>query len=263
MISTQKYLKDPKITLVGAGPGDPDLISLKALKAIRKADVILYDALVSEELLEYAPEHATKVYIGKRSDDQSYSQDAVNKLMIDYALNYGHVVRLRSGDPFVFGKGFEELEYAASYSIPAEFIPGVSSAISVPGLLGIPVTQQGISESFWVVKGTDANGEVSADLKAAAQSNATVVVLMGADKLDEIAEVFKQAGKERLPAAVISNGSMDDEEIVVGVVNTIAESVQDRKLESPSLIIFGEVVGLHPSFQPIRESYAFAEGLYA
>jgi uroporphyrin-III C-methyltransferase len=263
MILTQKQFIDPKITLVGAGPGDPDLISLKALKAIKTADVILYDALVSEDLLEYAPQHATRVYVGKRSDDQTHSQDAVNRLMIDYALNYGHVVRLRSGDPFVFGKGYEELEYAASYSIPAEFIPGVSSAISVPGLLGIPVTQQGISDSFWVVKGTDENGEISADLAAAAQSDATVVVLMGIDKLDEIAEVFKKAGKERLPAAVISNGSMDNEEIVVGVVKTIAEAVHDRKIESPSLIIFGEVVSLHPLFQPIRESYAFAEGLYA
>lgn len=263
MILTQKYSIDPKITLVGAGPGDPDLISLRALKAIKKADVILYDALVSEELLEYAPDHATKVYVGKRSDDQSYSQDAINKLMIDYALNYGHVVRLRSGDPFVFGKGYEELEYAASYSIPAEFIPGVSSAISVPGLLGIPVTQQGISDSFWVVKGTDENGEISADLQAAAHSDATVVVLMGTNKLEEIADVFRKAGKERLPAAVISNGSMKDEKIIVGVVNTLAEAVQDSKIESPSLIIFGEVVALHPSFQPIRDSYAFVDGLYA
>src|SRR5579864_9543936 len=162
--SKEKTTKEPHITLVGAGPGDTDLITLKGVKALQTADVVLYDALVNEELLEFAPEHAVKVYVGKRSGDHSYSQDAVNKLMIDYALNYGHVVRLKGGDPFVFGRGFEELDYAASYSIKAEVIPGISSSIGVPGLQNIPVTHRGLSESFWVVTGTTASGKVSNDL---------------------------------------------------------------------------------------------------
>jgi uroporphyrin-III C-methyltransferase len=110
------------------------------------------------------PESAIKVYVGKRSGDHSYSQEAVNKLMIDYALNYGHVVRLKGGDPFVFGRGFEELEMAASYSIQTEVVPGISSSISVPALQGIPVTHRGASESFWVVTGTTSSGEISKDL---------------------------------------------------------------------------------------------------
>src|SRR5690606_28567985 len=121
------------------------------------------------------------------SGDHSYSQHAVNKLMVDYALNYGHVVRLKGGDPYVFGRGFEEMEYAASYSIPAVVIPGVSSSISVPALQGIPLTHRGTSESFWVVTGTTSTGEISPDLYAAAKSKATVVVLMGIRRITEIA----------------------------------------------------------------------------
>src|ERR1700761_2584132 len=181
MIDTQikKTVKEPRITLVGAGPGDADLITVKGIKALKTADVVLYDALVNEELLDFAPERATKVYVGKRSGDHSFSQEAINKLMIDYALNYGHVVRLKGGDPFVFGRGYEELDFAASYSIPAQVIPGISSSIGVPGLQHIPVTHRGLSESFWVVTGTTAKGAVSKDIYDAARTNATVVVLMG------------------------------------------------------------------------------------
>ena len=132
MIQTQinTIIKEPRITLVGAGPGDAELISLKGVRILKSADVVLYDALVNNELLDFAPENAIKVYVGKRSGDHSYSQEAVNKLMIDYALNYGHVVRLKGGDSFVFGRGFEELEMAASYSIQTEVVPGISSSIS-------------------------------------------------------------------------------------------------------------------------------------
>ncbi|MGZ3946313.1 MAG: uroporphyrinogen-III C-methyltransferase, partial [Mucilaginibacter sp.] len=126
--ATDKVIKEPRITLVGAGPGDAELITLKGVKALQTADVVLYDALVNEELLDFAPPHAQKVYVGKRSGDHSFSQEAINKLMIDYALNYGHVVRLKGGDPFVFGRGYEELDHAASYSIPAQVIPGISSS---------------------------------------------------------------------------------------------------------------------------------------
>src|SRR6195952_3819823 len=128
--STEKIIKEPRITLVGAGPGDVDLITLKGVKALKTADVVLYDALVNEELLEFAPETAQRIYVGKRSGDHSFSQEAVNKLMVDYALNYGHVVRLKGGDPFVFGRGYEELDYAASFSIPTVVIPGISSSIA-------------------------------------------------------------------------------------------------------------------------------------
>jgi uroporphyrin-III C-methyltransferase len=256
---TKKEVKEPRITLVGAGPGDAELISLKGVRILKSADVVLYDALVNSELLEFAPEKAIKVFVGKRSGDHSYSQEAVNKLMIDYALNYGHVVRLKGGDPFVFGRGYEELEIAASYSIPAEVVPGISSSISVPALQGIPVTHRGTSESFWVITGTTTNGEVSKDLYAAAKTDATVVVLMGVKKLKEIAAIFEAEGKGRLPVAVIQNGSMANEKVVVGTAATIAEAAADQKIGSPALIIFGEVVGLHTLYQPIKAFYECSE----
>lgn len=255
MVTTEKNIKEPRITLLGAGPGDPDLITLKGVKALKTADVVLYDALVNEELLEFAPETAVKVYVGKRSGDHTHSQDAINKLMVDYALNYGHVVRLKGGDPFVFGRGFEELDFAASYSIPAVVIPGISSSIGVPGMQNIPVTHRGLSESFWVITGTTASGQVSGDVYQAARTKATVVVLMGIHKLAEITEIFKNEGKNKLPVAIIQSGTTDNEKVAVGIVDTIVEIAEEYKITSPALIVFGEVVSLHPKFQPIKEFY--------
>ncbi|TDG37023.1 uroporphyrinogen-III C-methyltransferase [Pedobacter changchengzhani] len=245
-----------KITLLGAGPGDPELLTLKGVKALQNADVVLYDALTNEALLEYAPAEAIKVYVGKRSGEHSYPQDTINKLMIDYALNYGHVVRLKGGDPFVFGRGYEELDYATSYNIPVDVIPGISSSIGVPGLQQIPVTHRGLSESFWVITGTTTSGEVSKDIYQAAQSSATVLILMGLKKLAKIVEIFKEAGKLNLPVAVVQNGSSADEKLVVGTVETIESLVQLELIKAPALLIFGEVVSLHPSFKKLVKQYA-------
>lgn len=253
--AVKKPVKEPRITLVGAGPGDADLITIKGIKALKTANVVLYDALVNEELLEFAPEHAAKIYVGKRSGDHSYSQDTINKLMVDYALNYGHVVRLKGGDPFVFGRGYEELDYAASFSIPAEVIPGISSSIAIPGLQHIPVTHRGLSESFWVVTGTTSDGKISGDLYEASRSKATIVVLMGIHKLREIITIFKNEGRNKLPVAVVQSGSTEDEKLGIGIVDTIVEIVEEKKISSPAIIIFGEVVSLHPMYQPIREFY--------
>ncbi|WP_316842236.1 uroporphyrinogen-III C-methyltransferase [Pedobacter gandavensis] len=251
----ESSVKEPKITLVGAGPGDPELISLKGVKAINTADVVLYDAQVNEALLNHAPEKAIKIFVGSKSDDESFSQDAVNKLMIDYALNFGHVVRLKSGDPFVFARGFEEVDYAESYNIQTEIIPGISSALGVPGLHKIPMTYDTLSESFWVLSGTNAAGELSPDLKVAAKSKATVVVLMGIEKIREIAAIFQEEGKNRMPVAVIENGSTVNENIKIGVVDTIAELVEDHRISAPALLVFGDVVSLHPSFSRIKNFY--------
>lgn len=251
--TTTRTIREPRITLVGAGPGDPELITMKGANALKDADVVLYDALVNERLLQYAPADAMKVYVGKRSGEHSHSQEAVNKLMIDYALNYGHVVRLKGGDPFVFGRGYEELHFAEGYSIPTQVIPGLSSSISVPGLMQIPVTHRGLSESFWVVTGTTSTGAMSNDLYEAARTKATVIVLMGLNKLAEIVKLFQQEGKNNLPVAVIQNGSTEHEKLAIGIVDTIVEVVEEKRIASPALIVFGEVVSLHPSFQPIKD----------
>ena len=247
---------EPKITLLGAGPGDPDLLTLKGVKALQAADVVLYDALTNEALLEHAPAQAIKVYVGKRSGEHSHSQDAINQLMIDYALNYGHVVRLKGGDPFVFGRGYEELDFAASYNVPVTVIPGISSSIGVPGLQQIPVTHRGLSESFWVITGTTTNGEISEDIYQAANSKATVVILMGLKQLSKIVEVFKAAGKLQLPAAVVQNGSTATEKLVISTVENIVSKVEEEQIKAPALLIFGEVVSLHPSFKNVIAQYA-------
>lgn len=241
---------------MGAGPGDPELITMKGANALKDADVILYDALVNEAVLEYAAKDVVKVYVGKRSGEHSYSQEAVNQLMVDYALNYGHVVRLKGGDPFVFGRGYEELNFAASYSIPAQVIPGLSSSISVPGLQQIPVTHRGLSESFWVVTGTTASGAISNDLYEAARTRATVVVLMGLNKLKDIVKLYQQEHKNRLPVAVIQNGSTENEKLAIGIVDTIVELVEEKNIKAPAILVFGEVVSLHPQFQPIKDFFA-------
>ena len=255
IIDKNRVVKEPKITLVGAGPGDPELLTIKGANALKTADVILYDALVNEGVLEYANPEAIKVYVGKRSGEHSYGQDAINKLMVDYALNYGHVVRLKGGDPFVFGRGYEELDFAAGYSIPVAVIPGLSSSISVPGLQQIPVTHRGLSESFWVVTGTTSSGMISNDLYEAARSKATVVILMGLGKLREIVKLYQNEGKHQLPVAVIQSGSTENEKLAIGVVDTIVELVEEKGIKAPALMVFGEVVSLHPSFQPIKDFY--------
>lgn len=246
----------PKITLVGAGPGDPDLITLKGVKALQTADVVLYDALVNEALLNYAPEKSIKIYVGNKADEPSFSQDLVNKLMVDYALNYGHVVRLKSGDPFVFARGFEELDFATSYNLATDVVPGISSALGVPGLQKIPMVYENFSESFWVLSGQHGASRLSKDLSLAVKSDATIVIMMGIESIGKVVEMFKEEDKGNLPVAVIQNGTFHNENVVVGIVDTIAELIHEKSIKSPALLVFGRVVALHPKFDAIHQFYA-------
>lgn len=237
---------NPKITLVGAGPGDPDLITVKGLKALQKADVVLYDALVNRDILENAPSQAIKIYVGKRANNHRFSQDEINLMLVQYAYSHGNVVRLKGGDSFVFGRGHEEITYADAFNIETEVIPGISSCISLPALQKVPVTRRGVNESFWVLTGTTKNGQLSKDIAIAAQSSATAIILMGMRKLREIAKIFAQNGKGETPVLVIQNGSRKDERKVLGMVNEIADIVESKKMDAPGLIVIGEVVSLHP-----------------
>lgn len=236
----------PKLSLVGAGPGDVELITLKAIKALKTADVVLYDALVNEELLEYAPESALKVFVGKKFGNHYLNQTEINQLIVKYALEFGHVVRLKGGDPFVFGRGQEEIEYAQSYQIDTQMIPGISSALAVPALQGIPLTSRGQSEGFWVITGTTKSHQLSKDIELAAQSTATIVILMGMHKLVEIVEIFQQIGKGQTPIAIIQNGSLPDEKVGVGIIDDILKVAQNQQLSSPAIIVIGEVVKNSP-----------------
>jgi len=241
----------PKLTLVGAGPGDGELITLKGIRALQQADVVLYDDLVNTALLDFAPVNAERMYVGKRIGRASLSQEQINELIVRLAQEHGHVVRLKGGDSYVFGRGYEELQYARDYNIPGEVVPGVSSCLAVPASQGIPVTCRGVSESFWVITGTTRHGDLSDDLLLAAQSNATVVVLMGMHKLDKICTMYNHFGRGHLPMAVIQNGTRADERCVVGQVWEMPRLVAAQGVGAPAVIIIGEVVALHPSY--VRE----------
>ncbi|HEV7348025.1 uroporphyrinogen-III C-methyltransferase [Telluribacter sp.] len=236
------------LTLVGAGPGDEELITLKGIRALGQADVVLYDELANAALLEYAPAPALKIYVGKSAGNASFSQEEINALIVRLATRKGHVVRLKGGDPFVFGRGHEELEYAKRYGIECKVVPGISSCIAVPSSQGIAVTRRGVSESFWVITGTTRSGEMSEDLQLAAQSKATVVVLMGMSKLAEICAMYTRFGRGHMPMAVIQNGTRPDERWVVGQAWEMPRLVAEQGVGAPAIIVIGEVVALHPSY---------------
>lgn len=236
--------KRGSLTLIGAGPGDPDLITVKGLKALQSADVVLHDALASTELLDYCKPDCIIINVGKRFGQHSCNQDVINHLIVEYAQQYGHVVRLKGGDPFVFGRGYEELEYAQRLGIETQVIPGISSSYAVPALAGVPLTTRGLSESFWVITGTTKSHELSRDLTLAAQTSATVVVLMGMHKLPQIVEIYAQLGKFALPVAIIQNGTRPDQKIVTGKVENILQIAQTEGIGSPAIIVLGEVAQL-------------------
>ncbi len=232
----------PRLTLVGAGPGDPNLLTIKGVKALKQADVVLYDALANDELLAYVPDTAPKIYVGKRAGQHKVPQEEINRMIVNCAYRYGHVVRLKGGDPYVFGRGHEEQAYAEAAGVPTEVVPGISSAYAVPALQSIPLTKRGVSESFWVITGTTRTGRLSNDIALAAQSTATVVILMGMNKLSEIQSVFTQYGKSATPVAIIQHGSLPQERTVIGEVGNLAATATEQQMGAPAIIIVGEVV---------------------
>jgi len=235
------------LSLVGAGPGDPELITIKAIRAIEKADVILYDALANEALLAYGQPKAIKRFVGKRYGCHALSQDEINLLIIEYANSHNHIVRLKGGDPFVFGRAQEEIDTARQAGIRVEIIPGISSALAVPAMQMIPLTNRGTAESFWVTTGTTRSGDISTDIKLAAQSSATVIILMAMSKLEGIMDIFREFGKQDTPVAIIQNGTTPEEKWVIGAVKDIVFKAEFATITNPAVIIVGEVVNLHPS----------------
>jgi uroporphyrin-III C-methyltransferase len=238
---------DVLLQLIGAGPGDPELITLKALKAIALADVILYDALANEALLQHAKPEAIQQFVGKRYGCHALSQQEINDLIIEYAANHKRIVRLKGGDPFVFGRALEEIAAAKEHGIAVEVIPGISSAIAVPASEMIPLTARGINESFWVTTGTTQSGKVSEDIRLAAQSSATVVILMAMSKLEEIMDIFTGYEKSETPVTIIQDGTTSNAKMVIGTVRDIVFKAQYAGLRNPAIIVVGEVVRLHPS----------------
>ncbi|WP_248722115.1 uroporphyrinogen-III C-methyltransferase [Seonamhaeicola sp. ML3] len=235
-------LQTPRLTVVGAGPGDEDLITLKAIKAIESANVILYDALINESLLKYASEDTELIFVGKRKGCYAFQQEQINELIVSKAKEKGHVVRLKGGDPFIFGRGAEEIDYVRQFGLETFVVPGISSSVAVPAYQGIPLTKRGASESFWVITGTTKKHQLSNDVALAAKSTATVVVLMGMSKLGEIVKIFSNENKQDTHIAIIQNGTRDNENVGIGTISTIEKIVAEKQLANPAIIIIGDVV---------------------
>ncbi len=237
-------MPDGRVVLVGAGPGDPELITLRGLRWLRRADVVIHDRLVSDELLEEAPAGALRIFAGKARGHHCLEQSAINTLLVHHATAGRLVVRLKSGDPFVFGRGGEEALACRAAGIPVEVVPGVSAAIAAPAYAGVPVTHRGRASSFAVVTGHD---ESSADGSGVDWERFhgidTLVVLMGLQALPAIARRLIASGRlPDTPVAVISRGTTRDQGVVTGTLTDIADRA--RHLPSPATIVVGSVVAL-------------------
>lgn len=240
------------VYLVGAGPGDAGLITLRGYKLLLRAECVVYDRLVSEELLKEVPDTCECIYVGKENHHHTLSQEEINALLVEKAGQYGTVVRLKGGDPYVFGRGGEEALYLLEHGISFEVVPGVTSAVAAAAYAGIPVTHRGIATGFHVVTAHDRRDELAElDFDALARGNETCVFLMGLSKLEEIAERLMAAGmKPSRSAAVISHGTMPEQQCVTGCLENIAKKVREEEMISPAVIVVGDVVELREKLQP-------------
>lgn len=245
------------VYLVGAGPGDPELITLKGLELLKVCDVVIYDRLASYQLLEHLKDNCVKIYVGKKAGHHSKKQDEINRIIVESACNYEKVVRLKGGDPFVFGRGGEEIEELQKYNLPYEVVPGVTSAIAALDSAGIPVTYRGVSQSFHVIAGHTKSSEddetlsedddtLTDNYEVLAKLEGTLVFLMGLSNLEQIANKLMQYGKDgNTPAAVISNGTMKNEKICRATLDNIAVEVNRKQMVSPAIIVVGNTAALH------------------
>ena len=253
-------MSDGLVVLVGAGPGDPELITLKGLRWLRRADVVVYDQLAAAELLDEAPEAALRMFAGKSGGRHYLEQSAINAILIHHAQAGRLVVRLKGGDPFVFGRGGEEILACARAGVAVEVVPGVSAAIAVPAAAGIPVTHRGIASSFDVVTGHEdpAKPESVVDWERLATAVDTLVILMGVGALPRIAARLISAGRRAdTPAAVIHRGTTEAQETVVGTLGDIA--ARAARLQAPAVIVIGEAVALRSLLaQPLLDAVALA-----
>ena len=235
------------VALVGAGPGDPGLMTVRGLALLRRADVVVYDRLVDPRLLDEARPDAHRVFVGKASGAHTLPQREINALLVRHAWQGRRVVRLKGGDPFVFGRGGEEAEALTAAGIPFEVVPGVSSAVAVPAYAGIPVTHRGVASSFAVVTGheDEGKGEAAVDWARLATAVDTLVILMGVRSLPRIAAALLDAGRApETPVALVRWGTTDAQETVVGRLDQIATLAAAVRLAPPVVIVVGDVVNL-------------------
>ena len=241
-LSPSPFGRGGTVYLVGAGPGDPGLITAQGLELLRSAEVVVYDRLVSPALVAAAPASAERVFVGKHPHETGTRQQDINALLVDRARRGRTVIRLKGGDPFVFGRGAEECEALRAAGVPVQVIPGVTSATAVPAAAGIPVTHRRVASAFAVVAGHECDGRSDLDWEALARLP-TLVVLMGLSALpDIVARLRAQGMAPDTPAAVIASGTLPEQRSVVGTLDDIADLVARAGLEPPATVVIGEVV---------------------
>jgi uroporphyrin-III C-methyltransferase len=235
-----------KVFLVGAGPGDPGLLTMRAVEVLRAADVVIYDRLVNKAILELAPKTAEKIYVGKRAGKHALPQEKINELLVKTALDGKIAVRLKGGDPFLFGRGGEEAEALAEKHVDFEVVPGVTSAIAAPAYAGIPLTHRDYASSVAIVTGHRA-GNTGKNIKWSKLASAvdTIVILMGVEPLESTAAKLMEGGLDAdTPAAIIEQGTSKKQRSLIGKLGTIAKEAKERNVEAPAVIVIGEAVTL-------------------
>ena len=246
-----------EVYLVGAGPGDPELLTLRALKLIERAEVVLYDNLVSAAVLDLIPSGIERIYVGKRRADHALRQEEINNLLVAHAKAGKRVLRLKGGDPFMFGRGGEEIDSLSTNGIPFEVVPGITAALGVAAFTGIPLTHRDYAQACLFVTGHLKDGSMDLDWPALARPRQTVVVYMGLLCLPILCTKLIEYGQSPdLPAAVVQHGTAPTQRVVTGTLATLPELAERAVLHGPTLIIIGEVVRLRDRlnwFQPAAD----------
>lgn len=238
-----------EVALVGAGPGDPDLLTIQAYRFIKQAEVVIYDRLVSEEIMALVPSGCQQIYVGKKQADHRVPQEGINKLLVDYALLGKRVVRLKGGDPFVFGRGSEEAQFLLSNGIACHIVPGMTAASACTSYAGIPLTHRKVARSCTFITGNvQDNGALDLPWQALNDKEQTIVFYMGIKSLPIIIDQLAAAGRDiNTPAALIRKGTHQDQQVIKGTLANLIELVTLHKITPPSLIVIGDVVGIFAS----------------
>ncbi|GGX48792.1 uroporphyrinogen-III C-methyltransferase [Streptomyces fructofermentans] len=248
LVAPHHRTRTPGVALVGGGPGDPDLITVRGRRLLAEADVVIADRLGPRDLLAELPPHVEVIDAAKIPYGRYMAQEAINNALVEHAKQGKSVVRLKGGDPFVFGRGMEEAQALAAEGIPCTVVPGISSSISVPGAAGIPVTHRGVAHEFTVVSGHVAPGDPRSlvDWDALAKLRGTLVVLMGVDKIGAIARTLVEGGRAAdTPVALVQEGTTAAQRRVDATLATVAETVRAEDVRPPAVIVIGEVVGVN------------------
>lgn len=242
--------KRGKVWLAGGGPGDAGLLTVKTKQLIEKADVIVYDALISTEIMSCLPSDKEYIYVGKRAGNHAVPQEGINEILLKEALAGKNVLRLKGGDPFVFGRGGEELELLVEHDIPFEIVPGITSPVAVAAYAGIPITHRDYTSSFHVITGHAKRGEETRiDFESLVKLNGTLVFLMGISSMESICQGLLKAGMAPdMPAAVLSRGTTSRQKSVVSDISHLVEKCREAKIQTPAIIIVGKVCALQKEF---------------